>query len=52
MEEEILKVKEIHDWGRDGDGVVREEDLLKEKRIKICDALLHMKHLYIGIIFL
>lgn len=50
MEGEILKVKEINDWGQGRDGVVGEENLLKEKRMKICDALLHTKHLYIGII--
>lgn len=52
MEEEILKVTEINDWGQDKDGVVGEEDLMKVKRTKISDALLHMKHLYIGNILL
>lgn len=49
MEGETLEVKEINGRGRDRDGVVGEEDLVEEKRMKICDALSHMKRLYIGI---
>lgn len=52
MEGETLEVKEINEWGWDGDGAVGEEDLVEEKGMKICDTLLHMKHLYIVIISL